>query len=251
MQIKAESIEIPVAGKQMRTLVTQPAAPGQYPGIVYFSDIFQVSEAMQRACARLAGYGFVVAAHEIFHRREPAGTILLQNDEGRAHGSANQLATPVAHFDEDCRAVIEYLQTLPQVAPGQLGAGGFCIGGHLAFRAALQPEIKATSCFYPTWLHNGKLGVGEQAGSLEAAANIKGELLLTFGAFDPLIPAEGRATIEAALQQAGVRYEARLYQADHGFMRDDRAAYDPECTDQAFAAAVRLFRRVFGETVSA
>jgi len=251
MQIKSEYVEIPVAGKQMRTLVTQPATPGQYPGIIYFSDIFQVSEAMQRACARLAGYGFVVAAHEIFHRREPAGTILLQNDEGRARGSANQLATPVAHFDEDCRAVIEYLQTLPQVAPGQIGVGGFCIGGHLAFRAALQPEVKATSCFYPTWLHNGKPGVGEPAGSLAAAANVKGELLVVFGALDPLIPAEGRTTIESALQQAGVRYETRLYQADHGFMRDDRAAYDPACTDQAFAEAVRLFRRVFGGMAAA
>jgi len=74
----------------------------------------------------------------------------------------------------------------------QLGAGGFCIGGHLAFRAALQPDVKATSCFYPTWLHNGKLGVGEKAGSLERAAEIRGELLVHFAALDPLIPAEGR-----------------------------------------------------------
>jgi carboxymethylenebutenolidase len=244
MQIKTEYIEIPVAGKQMRTLITQPTAPGQYPGIVYFSDIFQLSEAMHRACARLAGYGFVVAAHEIFHRLEPAGTVLPQNDEGRARGSRDQLATPVAHFDEDCRAVIEYLQVHPQVAPGQIGAGGFCIGGHLAFRAALQPEVKATTCFYPTWLYNGKLGLGEQAGSLEQAAKIQGELLVVFGTLDPLIPAEGRATIEAALAQAGVRFTKRLYPADHGFMRDDRAAYDPECTDQAFAEAVGLFRRV-------
>ncbi|MBI1762052.1 MAG: dienelactone hydrolase family protein [Acidobacteria bacterium] len=244
MQIKAEYVEIAVAGKQMRTLLTQPAAAGKYPGVVYFSDIFQLSGAMARACARLAGYGFVVAAHEFFHRLEPAGTVLNQDDEGRARGARNQLATPIAHFDEDCRAVIGYLQQHPNVLPGQLGAGGFCMGGHSAFRAALQPEIKATSCFYPTWLHNGKLGLGEQAGSLEQTAQIRGELLLVFGALDPLIPAAGRAVIETALTQAGVKYEARLFPADHGFMRDDRAAYDPECTDEAFAAAIALFRRV-------
>jgi carboxymethylenebutenolidase len=247
MQVKTEYVEIPVAGKPMRTFIAQPARAGQYPGIVYFSDIFQLSGWMERMCARLAGYGFVVAAHEFFHRLEPAGTVLPQTDEGRAHGTKNQLATPVEHFDEDCRAVLDYLKQHPNVVAEQLGAGGFCIGGHLAFRAALQPDVKATSCFYPTWLHNGKLGVGEQAGSLERAAEIRGELLVHFGSLDPLIPAEGRTAVETALQQAGVKYEARLYPADHGFMRDDRAAYDPECADQAFAAAVGLFRRAFGK----
>ena len=172
MQIKTDYIDIPVAGNPMRTFLAYPAQEGSYPGIIYFSDIFQISAAMQRACARLAGYGFVVAAHEIFHRLEPAGTILPQTDEGRARGSRNQLATPIAHFDEDCRATLAYLQQHPMVAKDKLGAGGFCIGGHLAYRAALQPEVKATVCFYPTWLHNGKVGQGENADSLARAANI-------------------------------------------------------------------------------
>lgn len=132
------------------------------------------------------------------------------------------------------------------VATDKMGAGGFCIGGHLAYRAALQPEVKATVCFYPTWLYNGKLGQGEQADSLTRAAEITGELLLVFGTLDPLIPAEGRSTIEGTLQTVGVRYETRLYPADHGFLRDDRAAYDPECADQAFGEAVKFFRRNFG-----
>ena len=245
MQIKTESVELPVAGTPMRALLAQPAAPGNYPGILLFSDIFQLSEPMVRTCARLAGYGFVVAAHEIFHRLEPAGTVLQQTDEGRARGMQHQQVTPLAHFDEDCRAVLDYLHQHPMVAAGQLGAGGFCIGGHLAFRAALQPDVKATACFYPTWLHNGQLGHGANADSLPRAADIRGQLLIQFGALDPLIPAEGRAAIEAALQQANVKYETRLYPADHGFVRDDRAAYDPECADQAFGEAVRLFRQTF------
>lgn len=227
----------------MRTLVAAPTAAGTYPGILLFSDIFQLSEPMVRTCARLAGYGFVVAAHEIFHRLEPPGTILQQTDEGRARGMQNQQATPLAHFDEDCRAALDYLHQHPLVAAGQIGAGGFCIGGHLAFRAALQPDVKATACFYPTWLHNGQLGQGGNADSLQRAGEIQGKLLILFGTLDPLIPAEGRATIEAALQQTKVNYETRLYPADHGFVRDDRAAYDPECADQALAAAVRLFRQ--------
>ncbi|HEX4947028.1 MAG TPA: dienelactone hydrolase family protein [Blastocatellia bacterium] len=244
MQIKTEYIELPVAGKTMRTLVAAPAAAGTYPGLLLFSDIFQLSDPMIRTCARIAGYGFVVAAHEIFHRLESAGTVLPQTDEGRARGMQNQQVTPLAHFDEDCRAALDYLHQHPLVAAGQISAGGFCIGGHLAFRAALQPDVKATACFYPTWLHNGQLGQGGNADSLQRAADIKGQLLILFGEFDALIPAEGRATIEAVLQQANVNYATRLYPADHGFVRDDRAAYDPECADQALAEAVAFFRRV-------
>ena len=93
MQIKTDYIDIPVAGKQMRTFLAHPAQAGQYPGIIYFSDIFQVSEAMQRACARLAGYGFVVAAHEIFHRLEPADRLT----ELLSHQSAG--SKPVAGLE--------------------------------------------------------------------------------------------------------------------------------------------------------
>mgnify|MGYP002381953363 CR=1 FL=1 len=245
MQIKTEYVDITVAEKTMRTFVATPNAEGKYPGLVMFSDIFQLSDPMIRTCARLAGYGFVVAAHEIFHRLEPSGTVLQQTDAGRARGMQDQQATPLTHFDEDCRAVLAFLNNHPLVAPGRLGAGGFCIGGHLAFRAALQPEVKATVCFYPTWLHNGQLGMGGNADSLQHAAEIQGELLIQFGALDPLIPAEGRELIDTALQAANLPYETRIYPADHGFVRDDRAAYDAECADQAVGEAVRFWRRAF------
>ena len=46
----------------------------------------------------------------------------------------------------------------PQGRPGPARRRRFCFGGHLAFRAALQPDVKATTCFYGTGIHNGKLG---------------------------------------------------------------------------------------------
>jgi carboxymethylenebutenolidase len=247
MQIKTEFVDIPVGNQTMRAFVASPAREadeGRYPGIVLFTDIFQLGDSVRRTISRLAGYGFVVAAHEIFHRREPVGTVLEQNDAGVARGMEAQKNTTLAQFDEDCRAVIATLQQHPQVDSAKLGATGFCIGGHLAFRAALQPEIKAAVCFYPSWLHSGLLGVGQQADSLARAAEIKGEVLVLFGSQDQLVPSEGRATIETALQQGGVKYETRLYDAAHGFVREDRATHDPECTDAALAETVHWFRRV-------
>ena len=233
------------AGGTMRTLVVQPAAPGTFPGILFYSDIFQLTGPMHRACTRLAGYGFVVAAPEIYHRVEPAGAAFPFDDAGRERGLRDAANTPVADFDVDCRAALDFLAAHPCVARGAIGAAGFCIGGHLAFRAALQPDVKATVCFYGTGIHNGRLGKDPDAGSLQRAREIRGQMLLVWGTKDPHIPEEGRVKVAEALSAAGVRCRQRFYPAEHAFMRDEGPRYDPEATDAAFGEMVAFYKGTF------
>jgi carboxymethylenebutenolidase len=247
MIVTADYSDISVDGSPLRMFVAAPKAEGKYPGIIFYSDIFQLTGPMLRACVRLAGYGFVVAAPEIYHRLEPPGTVIAFDDGGRTRGLDDAARTAAADFDRDCRAVLDYLAQDPRVVPGKLGAAGFCIGGHLSFRAALQPDVRATVCFYGTGIHDGRLGKDPDAGSLQAAKEIKGELLMIFGETDPHVPKEGREKIRAALQQAGVKYRVKLYPAEHAFMRDEGARFDPENTDLAFADMIHLFRSTFGE----
>jgi len=243
MLITSEYVEIPADVNPMRTFVAAPKIEGKYPGILFYSDIFQLTGPMIRAATRLAGYGFVVAAPEIYHRIEPAGAVIPFDDDGRTRGLEGAAQTAVAEFDSDCRAVLDYLKLHKSVATGKIGAGGFCIGGHLAFRAALQPAIRATVCFYGTGIHNGKLGKDEDAGSLQRASEIQGELLLVFGALDPHVPEEGRTKIKGELERAGTRFTISLYPAEHAFMRDEGPRYDPEATDQAWGEMIQFFRR--------
>jgi carboxymethylenebutenolidase len=245
MIVTTEYVDLEVDGSPMRMCVAAPKPEGAYPAIVFYSDIFQLTGVMLRATARLAGYGFVVAAPEIYHRIEPPGTSIPFDDTGRTRGLEGATRTSVAEFDADCRAALDYLAAHPRVAQGKLGAAGFCLGGHLAFRAALQPDVRATACFYGTGIHNGKLGRDADARSLERAAEIRGELLMVFGTLDPHVPEDGRAKIEHALRTAGVNYSFKLYAAEHAFMRDEGARYDPQATDEAFGEMIALFRRAF------
>ena len=151
-------------GGTLRTFVVAPKHDGEFPGILCYSDIFQLAGPMLRVCTRLAGYGFVVAAPEIYGRIEPAGAAIPFDDAGRVRGMEDAGKMPAAHFDEDARSVLDWLLEHPKVANAKLGAMGFCIGGHLAFRAALQPDVLATVCFYGTGIHNGKLGKGSGRG---------------------------------------------------------------------------------------
>jgi carboxymethylenebutenolidase len=245
MIVTTDYADIPLPGSPMRTFVAAPVAEGQYPGIWCYSDIFQLTPPLLRFCVRLAGYGFVAAAPEIYRRIEPPGTVIPFDDTGRTRGQQDAARTPVAHFDADCRAGLDWLSQHPRVAPAKIGVVGFCIGGHLAFRAAFQPDVRATVCYYGTGIHDGKLGQDADAGSLARASEIRGELLMIFGTRDPHVPDAGRATIDRALQASGIRYNTLLYPAEHAFTRDEGPRFDPEATDLAFAGMIGLFRKVF------
>ena len=241
MMIDTAYVDVPVGDLPMRSCLLRPRAAGVYPGVVFYSDIFQLTGPTLRWAARLAGYGFVVLAPEIYHRVEPPGTVLGFDDDGKARGQADVEALGVAEFDVDVRAALDHLAADPGV--GRLGAAGHCTGGHLAFRAAAQPDVAATTLWYPTGLHDGKLGADADSGTLGLAPTIAGELLLVFGDRDPHTPAAGREVVRAALDAAGTRYAWRVYDAEHAFGRDVGPRYDPESTDRAFAETVAVLRR--------
>ncbi len=245
MIFTTEYVDVPADVAPMCMLVAAPKADGRYPAILFYSDIFQLTGPMVRATARLAGYGFVVGAPEIYHRIEPAGTVIPFDDDGRTRGLADAMRTPVADFDADARTALDWLARHPKAAPNALGVAGFCIGGHLAFRGALQPDVRATACFYGTGIHDGKLGRDADAGSLEQAGDVRGQLLMVWGSGDPHIPEAGRERIRTALAAAGVAFRFSEYPAEHAFMRDEGPRYDPEATDGAWAEMIAFFRGVF------
>jgi carboxymethylenebutenolidase len=213
--------------------------------VVAYPDIFQLTPSHERVIHRLAGYGYAVLAPEIYGRFEPPGTSLdFDQDRQRALDDAARLR--VAWIDEDQQAALAFARSLPGVDGRRLGVCGWCFGGHLAFRAALAPEVRAAACFYATGVHSGELGADRGVDTLARAGEIQGEVLLVWGSRDPHIPAPGRAAIHQALGSAGVRHEFRMYDAEHAFMRDVGPRFDPEATDRAFAAMIDLFARALG-----
>ncbi|MBC7972641.1 MAG: dienelactone hydrolase family protein [Verrucomicrobia bacterium] len=245
MQITKRNAELRVDDSLMRLYIASPKPAGRYPGIVFYSDIYQLGGAITRLADRLAGYGYVVAAPEIFHRLEPVGTVIEPDDLGRMRGNDAARRTAIAAYDADARAVIDFLKQESTVIPDQIGAMGFCIGGHLAFRAAFQPEIKAAACCYPTGIHSGKLGKGI-ADTLQRMSDVKGEVLMVFGTLDPHVPEAGRQAIVQALINHSVAHALLVCEADHTFMRDDGYRFDPAAADVAWAEITAFFKQIFG-----
>jgi carboxymethylenebutenolidase len=230
-------VRVPAPDGEIRAVLISPAGGGRRPGVLLFTDIFQLTESTLRTARRLASAGFVVCAPEIYPR-DLAGVALAFDDAGKQAGLAAAAGTTTGQFDADRVAVLDFLQQRTDV--DELFAVGFCIGGHLAFRAAFDPRVAATVCFYPTGLHNGALGAAADAGSLARSADIRGRLMVVFGSQDPHVPAQARLQIVSALYAAGLDdLELHVYAGgEHAFMRDVGARHDPVLTDLALAAAV-------------
>ncbi|MGQ0442576.1 MAG: dienelactone hydrolase family protein, partial [Methylophilaceae bacterium] len=232
MLTQSHIVDLPTPTGVMRTYVHRPQhnhanSKRKIPAILFYSEIFQQTGPIERAARFIAGHGYVVLVPEVFHELNPIGTVLGYDDAGREKGNADKASKDVQGYDTDNRAMIEYLNTQDWYN-GNVGAMGFCIGGHLAFRAALQPEVKATACFYATDLHNQNIPNKPNQHSMERLADIKGELMMIWGKQDNHVPAEGRLSVYQKLSAANVDFTWHEFNAQHAFMRDEDARYDAQ-----------------------
>ncbi|KAG8848694.1 hypothetical protein FRB91_010578, partial [Serendipita sp. 411] len=181
-------------GHPNRIFIISPVIPGypnaKFPGIVVFSEIYQVTGPVERFAGQIASHGFVVACPSSFHEFQGPDPIPY-DVEGTDRGNKFKVDKEVAGYDEDAKDAIDLLMSLPN-CNGRIAATGMCLGGHLAFRAAFDPRVKAAVCFFATDIHTATLGHGDD--SLE---NIKGgvltgpgkaELIMIFGKQDTHVP---------------------------------------------------------------
>lgn len=226
----------------MRTYLFRPAAEGRYPGVVLFSEIFQATAPIRRTAALIAGHGYVVAVPEVYHELEPAGTVLAYDQAGADKGNEDKFAKELSSYDFDARAVLDHLKSRHDCT-ARLGAVGICLGGHLAFRAAMNADVLATACFYATDIHSATLGKGRHDNSLERAAQIKGELLHVWGRQDPHVPLEGRNLIKARLEEVQANFQWFEVNGAHAFLRDEGYRYDPSLAALCHSLLFDLFHR--------
>ncbi|HMB96106.1 MAG TPA: dienelactone hydrolase family protein [Tepidisphaeraceae bacterium] len=241
-----QTIDLPTPAGPMRTCIFRPTAGGKYPGLLLYSEIFQVTAPIRRTAAILAGHGFVVAVPEIYHEFLPPGTVLAYDQAGADKGNELKTTKELANYDADAKAVLDHLASRPDCT-GKLGVIGICIGGHLSFRAAMNPQVKAAVCFYATDIHKRGLGKGANDNTQDRMSEIKGEMLMIWGKQDPHIPREGRQLVYNKMLDTGINMTWHEFNGQHAFMRDEGPRYDPELARICYTMAIELFRRKLGE----
>ena len=242
MQITQETHDLATATGPMRCYIYRPATEGAFPSIIFYSEIFQHTAPIARSAAMMACQGFVVIVPEVFHELNPIGTVLGYDDAGKDKGNNDKWAKPLLDHDSDTAAMIEFCNA-SAYCNGHVGAMGVCLGGHLAYRAAINPAVKSAFCLYATDIHSNTLPAPEAEQSLARMQDIQGEVFFVWGKQDPHVPNEGRQTIYQHCIASGLNYQWLEVNAVHAFMRDEGDRYDGALALQMYQQATSFFQR--------
>jgi carboxymethylenebutenolidase len=181
MLIEESHIDVPTkAGGDMRIFLFHPKIDGyplaKFPGVVVFSEIYQVTGPVARFCRQIASHGYICAAPSSYH--EFTGPAALAYDgPGTDQGNDWKVAKELSAYDEDATLSIDALLAI-KTCTGRIGTTGMCLGGHLAYRCAMDPRVSAGVCYFATDIHGGTLGKGMKDDSLARTKEIKGELVM-------------------------------------------------------------------------
>ena len=226
-RIQTRDVEIPSPQGYgtVRGYLAQPAdAKGQLPVVLVVHENRGLNPHIRDVARRLAVEGFVALAPDALH---PLGGYPGDEDQARAlFPKLDQTRTRA-----DFLAAAAWLKALPQ-GKGKVGVVGFCYGGGMANYLATQlPDLAAAVPFY-----------GAHPPDAEVP-RIKAPLLVQLASDDERINADW-PRYEAALKQAGVRYEAHVYPGtQHGFHNDTTPRFEAGSARLAWQRTVAFFNQ--------
>jgi carboxymethylenebutenolidase len=241
-------------GTKIRIFVIAPNIPdypqAKFPGVVVFSEIYQVTGPVERFAGQIASHGYVVACPSVYHEFEGPEPIPY-DVEGTDRGNKYKVEKNLEAYDEDATIAIDLLVSLTN-CNGRIAATGMCLGGHLAFRAAFDHRVLSSVCFFATDIHTATLGKGKNDDTLLRVRNGdltgKGELLMIFGKQDTHVSRQGRDLIRKSLEDANVVTSFLEVQAQHAFIRDEhsKGRWDAALTRSLFSFMMEVFERTIG-----
>jgi len=224
--------------------LSTPEGVGPWPAVIMFTDIFGVRPTFLQMAARLAAEGFAVLLPNHFYRVAPAPVPMPQGTFAdpafrEAMMALKNGVTP-DRVRTDIGAMLDWLQTQPQVSTGKVGLLGYCMTGSFALRGAayFPARVAAAASF-----HGGGLATDAPDSPHRLAKAIKAPLVIGHATDDMQMPAEAIAVLNRALDDAGVAHDSEIYPAGHGWCVPGSPAYDEAQAGRAWAKMVALFKR--------
>jgi carboxymethylenebutenolidase len=200
-------------GKQASGYLAK-AGRAKAPGVVVIQEWWGLQEQIKGVCDRFALAGYEALAPDLY-----AGTVVPYHDANAAGREMNSL-----NFLDATDQVVRGSVQLLKRSAAKVGLTGFCMGGAVTILGACRiPEISAAVCFY-----------GLPPETVAKPADIKVPLQGHFANRDDWCTPEAVNTFEKALKAAHKGAELYRYDADHGFLNEQRDAHDRAAAELAW-----------------
>jgi carboxymethylenebutenolidase len=181
-------------------LATTPRAGA--PGVVVIQEWWGLQDQIKGICDRLAAAGYHALAPDLY-----GGVAVPYHDPESANRAMSSLDF-IDATDNAVRGAVQYFKRQGLKA----GLTGFCMGGAVTIIGAVRiPELDAGVCFY-----------GIPPAQAADPAKIRIPLQGHFANRDDWCTPQAVDTFEAALKAAGIQADLHRYDADHGFVNEQR-----------------------------
>jgi carboxymethylenebutenolidase len=249
--VSAETIEIATPDGVAEAYVSRPDIAGDHPPVLLYIDAFGLRPRIEEMADRIARWGYVVLAPNVFYRDGTVGDVAptadLRVPENREAYVPAAMERVKAHTPDqaavDREAYLDALLGLPGVR-GPAGVTGYCMGGRLAVRAAAgrPDDVAAVGIF-----HAGGLVTDAEDSPHRLLGSVRADVLAGHADHDRSNPPEAIAAFDAALDAAGLTYATAVYRdAAHGFTMADTSSYDEAATERHFTELEALFGCALG-----
>ena len=238
-KMKAEALDYSHGGITFRgCLVHDPARTAKVPGILVVHEAWGIGEHTTRRAERLAGYGFVALAVDMFGEARQASS----SEEGM--GWTRALREDVGLLRARIEAAHSALAACPYVDPDRIACIGYCFGGTTSLELARGgADVAGVVSFH------GSLATTHPA---EAGA-IKAKILVCTGADDPFVPAAQVHGFMDEMARAGADFQVITYGGvKHSFTNPKAAErnvagleYDRAADERSWAAMHSFFDEIF------
>jgi carboxymethylenebutenolidase len=243
--VPSSIIDVPTRDGVADCHLTRPPGDGAHPGVLLLMDAIGLRARIKEMADRIAAQGYVVLAPNLFYRggRAPLWeTPDLHDPESRTRffrtlGPLMGALTPAA-LSADGEA---YLGKLGELADGPVGITGYCFGGWAGWMigAAYPDRVAAIGGF-----HAGRMVTEDEISAHLLAPEVRAEVYWGHADQDPSMTAENIATLDRAMDDAGVLHTTEVYEgAEHGYTMSDMGAYNDAAAERHFTALFALLQR--------
>jgi carboxymethylenebutenolidase len=241
-------VDIKTADGVADAYLTRPEGDGEHPGVLFVIDAFGLRPRIEEMADRIAGQGFVVLAPNALYRAGRAPVLPMPDftDPDNRAGFMQSIRPLIEQLTPEAasRDGEAYLDFLSTTATGPVGITGYCMGARVGWRiaAAYPDRVDALGGF-----HGGGLVTDAPESPHRSADKLKAEVYFGHADQDANMNPEQIATLNDALEHAGVRYSAEVYEgALHGYTMSDTAVYNEAACERHFNELFALLDRTLG-----
>lgn len=227
--------------------LARPDSGGDLPAVLLAMDANGLRPRLEEMADRIASWGYVVLVPNLFYR-EGRAPVIERGEPRDADERARFLErvmpliaglTP-ERIVPDGAAYLGYLHSLTR---SPVAITGYCMGARAGWRiaAAYPGRVAALAGF-----HGGGLVTEDDESPHLSASSLRSEVYFGHADDDPNMTREQIATLDAALDDAGVTYRSEVYEgALHGYTMSDGLVYDEAAAERHFTELSALLARTF------